>query len=114
MCYCLRNIIEFFKEWFGSDSNTLIFNSTLVIGFTSIVLLDSSILGIPTVSYQPRKLKISSDITNQRKNLSVIKDIKTMESCLENIIGKNQSHEKVIMRNKAGYNFANFIVDLIE
>tara|TARA_B110000008_G_C16978094_1_gene566979 strand:- start:5016 stop:6044 length:1029 start_codon:yes stop_codon:yes gene_type:complete len=97
-----------------SDSNSLIFNSCLVIGFISIVLLDSSILGIPTVSYQPSKLKKNSDITYQRNNLRVIKDIKSMESFLESIIGKNLSNEKGIMTKKAGYNFANFIVDLIK
>jgi len=98
----------------NSDSTSLIFNSTLVIGFTSIVLLDSSILGIPTVSYQPSKLKIFSDITYKRKNLKVIKVYNQLENCLKNIIEKNQINEKVKMNNQASFEFGNFIMNFLK
>ena len=97
-----------------SNSNSLIFSSNLVVGFTSIVLLDSAVLGIPTVSYQPSKLNIVSDITAQRKNLRVIHDIKIMESYLENMIRNNYSKKKVLKRKKAGGKFAKFILGLVE
>ena len=93
------------------NSTEIIYNSKLVIGFNSIVLLDSSFLNIPTIAYQPNKLNAICDITHNRENLIVIKKYNKLEECLKKIIkqkpiNKNINIEKVNNSNL----FAEFII----
>ena len=96
------------------NSTEIIHNSKLVIGFNSIVLLDSSFLNIPTIAYQPNKLNAICDITHKRENLIVIKKYNKLEECLKKIIkqkpiNKNINTEKVNNSNL----FTEFIISNI-
>ena len=98
--------MKFSKE----DTYKLMFNASLVLGFTSIVLVDSSFLGIPTISYQPNRKSLVNDITDNKDNLIVVTEKKKLRESINNISEIKVSKK---ISNKASLEFVDFILNIL-
>lgn len=98
-------VVKFSKE----DTYKLMFNASLVLGFTSIVLVDSSFLGIPTISYQPNRKSLVNDITDNKDNLIVVTKKKKLRESINNI---SQIKVSKKISNKASLEFVDFILNI--
>ncbi len=88
------------------DPHDLICKADVVIGSNTILLVDSSKLGIPTYSIQPGKKDQKNDITD-RKNIHVLTTWKDVEKAVHSIVSDKLPKEE--LRVETGRNIERFI-----